>query len=85
MLMASKGHFFTQMPQPMQSSSEMKAICVVCFPGAMSCMYVDESRPTCVCVVGKQGVRKRKFTLEVGMTSMQSFPCRTTGQLRLHS
>ncbi|KAI9193681.1 uncharacterized protein BJ171DRAFT_429304 [Polychytrium aggregatum] len=25
MLMASKGHFLTQIPQPMQSSSEMKA------------------------------------------------------------
>ena len=29
MLMASKGHFFTQMPQPMQSSSETNAICSV--------------------------------------------------------
>ena len=26
MEMASKGHFLTQMPHPMQSSSEMKAI-----------------------------------------------------------
>ena len=26
MLMASKGHFFVQMPQPMHSRSEMKAI-----------------------------------------------------------
>ena len=29
MLMASKGHFFTQMPQPMHSTSEMNAICIV--------------------------------------------------------
>ncbi|KAF1984661.1 hypothetical protein K402DRAFT_335894 [Aulographum hederae CBS 113979] len=26
MVMASKGHFFVQIPQPMQSRSEMKAI-----------------------------------------------------------
>jgi len=49
MLMASNGHFLTQIPHPMQSSSEIKAI------------------------------------LLVGTTSIQSLPCRTTGQLRLHS
>lgn len=49
MVIASKGHFLMQIPQPMQSSSEMKA------------------------------------SFELGVTSIQSFPRRTTGQDRLHS
>ncbi|KAI1769444.1 hypothetical protein GGR53DRAFT_472513 [Hypoxylon sp. FL1150] len=48
-VMASKGHFLGQIPQPMQRLSEMKAI------------------------------------LDSGLTSMQSFPLRTTGQDLLHS
>lgn len=47
--MAPNGHFFGQIPQPMQRLSEMKAI------------------------------------LESGVTSMQSFPVRTTGHDFLHS
>ncbi|OCK88424.1 uncharacterized protein K441DRAFT_588706 [Cenococcum geophilum 1.58] len=49
MLMASNGHFFGQIPHPIQSRSEMNAI------------------------------------LDSGVTSMQSFPVRTTGQDFLHS
>ena len=48
-LIASKGHFFTQIPQPMQSSSDMNA------------------------------------NFEFGVTSMHSFPNRTTGHDLLHS
>ena len=49
MVIASKGHFFTQIPQPIHNSSEMEAI----------------------------------FT--IGVTSIHSFPIRTTGQDFLHS
>ncbi|KAI8616844.1 hypothetical protein BC830DRAFT_1038649, partial [Chytriomyces sp. MP71] len=49
MWIASKGHFLTQIPHPMQSSSERKAI------------------------------------LEVGSTSMQSFPGLTSRNPFLHS
>lgn len=48
-VIASKGHFFGQIPHPMQRLSEMKAI------------------------------------RESEVTSMQSFPLRTTGQDFLHS
>ena len=48
-LMAPNGHFLGQIPHPMQSRSEMKAI------------------------------------LDSGVTSIQSFPVRTTGQDFLHS
>ncbi|PKK43958.1 hypothetical protein CI102_12399 [Trichoderma harzianum] len=49
MVMASKGHFLGQIPQPIHSDSEMKA------------------------------------RRDSGVTSIQSFPLRTTGQDFLHS
>lgn len=48
-LMAPKGHFFTHIPQPIHSRSEIKEI------------------------------------FDSGVTSMQSFPVRTTGHDFLHS
>lgn len=92
MLIASNGHFLTQIPQPMHSSSEMNAIwniaravhahdndgCHTHEYGAAFAQLLQEK-------VEDHGYMLAQRTLDAGVTSIHILPCLTTGQCFLHS